>query len=139
MPGLAGCGWRCCGRSRFSSAEALAYLGSTAGVETLVELTQKHTLFAQHACMAMANLSETICRDKLAQLLASTEPTVRSSAFHALTLIDETDIRLGGQYINDTFWLHRVPQAPSPMVYFATSKRPQVLLFGRKKPIPEAG
>ena len=76
-------------------------------------------------------MGETICRDRLAQLLGSGEPAVRASAFHGLSLLDDTDSRLGGQLVNGTFWLHRVSQSPASMVCFASSKKAQVIFFGR--------
>ncbi len=117
---------------RFCSAESLAYLGSTAGVEVLAQLAQQHPVFAKHATIALANLGENLCRDRLADLLASDEPALRCAAFHAMTLIDERDSRLGGFEFRDGHWLYRIPHAPTKMVYFSTSKRPQIVLFGDK-------
>ena len=116
---------------RFASAEALAYLGSTAGVDALTQCAKKHAILNKHCTIALASLNETICKDKLSELFASEEPALRCAAFHALSLLDKTDPRLGGQLMNETFWLHRVPQSPSKMVYFSTSKRAQVVLFGQ--------
>src|SRR5262249_7996522 len=116
---------------RFVSAESLAYLGSTAGVEVLTELARSHSIFAKNCTIALANLSETIARDKLADLLADEDPALRCAAFHALTLMDESDPRLNGKHLSDSFWLYQVPQTPSSMVYFSTSKRAQVVLFGK--------
>ena len=116
---------------RFCSAEALAYLGSTVGVDVLAELAQKHPIFAKNCTIALANLGENICRDRLADMLVSEEPALRCAAFHALTLIDENDSRLGGFHLKGTFWLHQISQAPSPMVYFSTGKRAQIVLFGK--------
>jgi hypothetical protein len=116
---------------RFASAEALAYLGSTAGVDALTRLAGQYPIFAKHCTIALANLGESICRDKLGELLGSDEPALRCAAFHALSLLDENDPRLGGLYLNETVWLHRIGQAPGSMVYFSTSKRAQVVLFGR--------
>jgi flagellar basal body P-ring protein FlgI len=116
---------------RFASAEALAYLGSTAGVEALTRAATHHPILVKHSTIALASLGETICKDKLGELFASEEPALRCAAFHALSQLDETDPRLGGQLLNNTFWLHRVPQAPSKTIYFSTSKRAQVVLFGR--------
>jgi hypothetical protein len=122
---------------RFASAEALAYLGSTAGVEVLAQCAQKHTIFAKHATLALASLEESISHDKLSELFASDDPALRCSAFHALSLVEDTDPRhkidprLGGQLLNNTFWLHRLPQSPCKTVYYSTSKRAQVVLFGR--------
>jgi hypothetical protein len=116
---------------RFASAEALAYLGSTLGVDALTELPQQHGIFARPATIALASLGEEICRDKLAFLMAHEDRSLRCAACNALVLLDETDPRLGGEFLRDTFWLYRAPHAPNPMVYFSTSKRPQVVLFGR--------
>jgi hypothetical protein len=115
---------------RFCSAESMAYLGNTAGVDALIGLAQKHPILAKHATTALANLGENICRDRLASLFTSDEPALRCAAFHALTQIDEADRRLGPFCPNEAFWLYRVPQAPTRMVYFSTSKRPQIVLFG---------
>jgi hypothetical protein len=116
---------------RFICAESLAYLGSTAGVDALAELARNQPIFANNCTIALANLSETIARDRLGDLLADEHPSLRCAAFHALTLLDESDPRLGGKYLSDSFWLYRVPQAPSPMVYFSTSTRAQVVVFGK--------
>jgi hypothetical protein len=116
---------------RFASAEALAYLGSTAGIDALTQCAKDHAILVKPATIALASLGEVICKDRLCELLATDDPALRCAAFHALALLDETEPRLGGQYINDTFWLHRVPQSPSRMVYFSTSKRAQVVLFGK--------
>lgn len=117
---------------QFCSAEALAYLGSTAGVEVLARLAQQHPVLARHCTIALAGLGETICRDRLGDMLGAEEPSLRCAAFHALSTLDERDPRLGGIYLNETFWLYRIPHARSRMVYFSTSKRPQVVLFGDK-------
>lgn len=116
---------------RFCSAESLAYLSSTAGVDTLAQLAPKYPIFAKNCTIALANLNENICRDRLGALLTSDERAVRCAAFHALSLVDEKDARLGGICLHETFWLYRVPDAPEPTVYFSTSKRAQVVLFGK--------
>lgn len=117
---------------RFCSAEALAYLGSTAGVEALGKLAQQHPILATHCTTALANLGENVCRDRLADMLAGDEPALRCAAFHALTSLDERDSRLGGFEFKEGHWLYRVPHAPSRMIYYSTSKRPQIVLFGNK-------
>ncbi len=116
---------------RFASAEALAYLGSALGVDTITQLMQQHPILAKNGALALANLGESICRDKLGLLLASDDRALRCHAFHALALLDENDPRLGGQLLNETLWLYRIPHAPSAMVSYSTGKRPQVALFGR--------
>jgi len=116
---------------RFASAEALAYLGSTAGVEALTQSAKTHPIFAKYATIALANLGESICKDKLAELFASDDADVRCAAFQALSQLEERDPRLGGQFVNRSFWLHHLSQAPTNKVYYSTGKRAQVVLFGR--------
>jgi len=116
---------------RFASAEALAYLGNTAGVETLSRLAQEHPILANHCTIALANLGESICRHKLGDLLTSDQPALRCAAFHAMTLLDNEETRLGGLNINDSFWLYRQPNAPNAMVYYSTGKRAQIVCYGR--------
>ncbi|MBI3822367.1 MAG: flagellar basal body P-ring protein FlgI [Planctomycetes bacterium] len=112
---------------RFASAEALAYLGSPAGAEALGQLAQQHPVFIKHATTALANLGETTCRDKLAELMLCDDPAVRCAAFYALSLLlDELE-----QEVQQRKRLHRFPQASGSMIYFAVSKRPQVVIFGR--------
>jgi hypothetical protein len=116
---------------RFCAAESLTYLGNTAGVETLAQLARKYPILAKHATIALANLNESFCRDRLADLLAADDPALRCAAFDALAVTDETDSRLRGAVVgNETFWLYQLSQAPNQMVYFSTSRRPQVVLFG---------
>ncbi len=116
---------------RFCSAEALAYLGNTLGVDALADLAEQHPILAKNATLALANLGEEICRNRLGELLNSREPALRCAAFHALTQLDENDSRLRGFHVKDTLWLHQITTAPTPMVYFSTSKRAQVVLFGK--------
>jgi hypothetical protein len=116
---------------RFCSAEAMAYLGNTAGVDALVEAAQTQPVFAYHACLALNNLHETVCLDRLKEILNSAEPAVRCAAFHALSLDDEKEPRLAGYHLSDKIWVYNVPLSTTPTVYYSTSSRPQVILFGR--------
>jgi hypothetical protein len=116
---------------RFAAAEALAYLGNTSGVETLAKLAQEHPMLVYHATLALAGLGEAICKERLADLMGSDQPALRCAAFHCLTLIDETDPRLGQIPFTDQFRLYRHAQAPNATVYYATGKRPQVIIFGK--------
>lgn len=117
--------------NRFVCAEALAYLGNTAGVDALADLARSQPILVKNCTIALANLSETVARDRLAELLADDDPALRCAAFHALTLLDENDPRLGGNFLADSFWLYRVPQAPTPMVYFSTHRVAQIVMFGK--------
>src|SRR5262249_34888348 len=47
---------------RFAAAEALAYLGSTFGVEELARLAEQHPELRMYCLMALSSLEEGICK-----------------------------------------------------------------------------
>jgi flagellar basal body P-ring protein FlgI len=118
---------------RFASAEALAYLGATSGVEELARLAEQHIEVRMYCLMALSSLDESICRTKLSEMLTSDDTSLRCGAFRALRLLlDEKELRreLGGEVLGQAFWLHRVAPKSSPLVYFALGKKAEVVLFG---------
>ncbi len=108
---------------RFASAEALAYLGSTAGVEELSHLAEHLPDLRMHCLMALASLDEGICRTKLAEMLTLDDTTLRCGAFLALRLLDESAPRLakdlGGELLGNSYWVHQVAPKSPRLVYFA--------------------
>src|SRR5206468_7594005 len=117
---------------RFASAEALAYLGSTAGGDDLAELAMAERTAALRAyCLtALTALNEAISHVKLAQMMSAPDAALRYGAFRALREIDPADPRLQGDFLNDSFWLHHVAHASSPMVHVSTARRAEAVLFG---------
>ncbi len=115
---------------RFACAEALSYLGSTAGVDVLGDLARQHSVLTSYCLVALANLDEGVCRMKLAELLRDENPEVRGGAFNALCMVDPTDAALGGESMGGQFTLHRVASGTSPLVSFGVSKRAEIVLFG---------
>lgn len=114
---------------RFCSAESLAYLGSTAGIDDLAKLATDHPELRAYALLAIAGLDESICRQKLGELMTVDDPELRSGAFRALRLIDESDSRLGEDNLGP-FTLHKVAGNSASLATFATSKRAEVVIFG---------
>jgi hypothetical protein len=116
---------------RFCAAEALAYLGSPACGEELAQAVQKQPMLRAFALTALASLDEAGSRVKLHELLAtSADDETRYGAFRALRAVDEHDPLVRGEFLNDSFWLHRVaPDAP-PLVHISSTKRAEVVLFG---------
>jgi hypothetical protein len=117
---------------RFTSAEALAYLESTAGAEELAKAADEYTLLRLASLTALATLEEGVCRDHLHRLMTSDAPELRCGAFRALCLMDERDPRLGGRPMKGAYTIHRVAQNARPMVYFSMTKRAEVVLFGKE-------
>lgn len=117
---------------RFSAAEALAYLGDPACGEVLAKTVDEQPMLRAFALTAMASLDENVCRVRLAELLASPAPEVRYGAFRALRALDERDTAVAGEFLNESFWLHRVATQSAPLVHLAHSRRPEVVLFGEE-------
>jgi hypothetical protein len=116
---------------RFCSAESLAYLDSPSCGEELARLVESQPLLRAYSLTAMASLDQAICRVKLTELLASPTPEARYGAFRALRALDENEPVVRGQLLNHSFWLHRVaPDSPS-MVHLSTSRRAEIVLFGK--------
>jgi len=87
-------------------------------------------LLRSYGLLALAGLEEAICRQHLGDLLAASDAELRCGAFQALRLLDETDKRLNGELLNNSFWLHQVASSSTPLVFFAVRQRAEIVLFG---------
>jgi flagellar basal body P-ring protein FlgI len=115
---------------RFTSAEALAYLGSPACGEELAQLVEQQPALRAFCLTAMASLDEAVCHVKLRELLSSPSAETRYGAFRALRVLDENDAFIQGELLNDAFWLHRVSPNSTSLVHMSSSHRPEIVLFG---------
>jgi hypothetical protein len=114
---------------RFAAAESLSYLDATAGIEDLAKLAIGHPEMRAYAFIAMAGLDESICRQKLSELMTVDEPDLRCGAFRALSMLNEFDIRSLGDDMG-SFHLQKVAGGSASLVAFAVNKRPEVVIFG---------
>ncbi len=80
---------------RFFSAEALAYLGDTAGVEVLGETILRHPEFRVYGLAALASLDQAASHMRLRKLMDEPDIEVRYGAFNALRTLDPHDPLLG--------------------------------------------
>ena len=80
---------------QFFSAEALAYLNDTAGVEVLGETVIRQPEFRAYALAALASLDQSASHMKLRKLMDEPDVEVRYGAFNALRTLDPTDAYLG--------------------------------------------
>ncbi len=118
---------------RFCSAEALAYLGSPSCAEELARSVIDQPLLRAFSLTAMASLDEAICQVKLREILYScSDDETRYGAFRALRALDEKNETIQGDYLSESFWLHRVSPDTPGMVHISTSKRPEIVLFGKE-------
>lgn len=115
---------------RFSSAEALAYLGSPTCGEELAKIVEEQPALRSYSLTAMASLDEAICHVKLRELQSSNSVETRYGAFRALRALDEHDPSVQGELLNDSFWVHHVAPGSQPLVHLSSSRRAEIVLFG---------
>jgi flagellar basal body P-ring protein FlgI len=80
---------------RFFSAESLAYLNDTSGVDALGDTTIHNTDFRVYALAALAALDQPASHVKLRNLMDEPEIELRYGAFNALRTLDPHDPFLG--------------------------------------------
>jgi Flagellar P-ring protein len=117
---------------RFCSAEALAYLGNSAGGEELATIVQTQPLLRAYALTALASLDQKVSHVQLQEILAKPGQAdeVRYGAFRALRTLNDKDEAVNGELLNDAFWLHEVAPGTEPLIHVSSSKRPEIVLFG---------
>jgi hypothetical protein len=117
---------------RFSSAEALAYLGSPSGCEELGKAIVEYPVLRSFALAALASLDEAASLLTLKNLVISDlDDEARYGAFRALHTLNERDPAVRGEQLNDSFWLHRVAPKGRPLVHVSTTRRAEIVLFGK--------
>lgn len=117
---------------RFCAAEAIAYLGNPRCGEELARVVEQQPYLRSFALTAMASLDEAVCHVKLKELMNSElDDESRYGAFRALRTLDENDAEVRGENLNDTFWLHEVNRTGKPLVHLSTSRRAEIVLFGK--------
>jgi hypothetical protein len=116
---------------RFCSAEALAYLGCPACGDELARAVEKQPILRAFALTALASLDESVCYDKLEELLNSPlDDEARYGAFRALRELDAKHPAVQGELLNDSFWLHEVARGGPALVHLSSSRRAEIVLFG---------
>jgi hypothetical protein len=116
---------------RFTSAEALAYLGSPACGQELATLVEHQPMLRAFSLTAMASLDEAVSHVKLRELLSVPVAETRYGAFRALRVLDDHDPAIKGDLLNNSFWLHHVASDSTSLVHLSTSGRAEVVLFGQ--------
>lgn len=117
---------------RFASAESLAYLGSPSSAEELARVVREMPMLRAYAFTALASLDEAICQIKLKELLAGDlDDEGRYGAFRSLRALDDKSDSVSGEHLGEAFWLHVVAPDTTPLVHVATSRRAEIVLFGK--------
>jgi hypothetical protein len=118
---------------RFCSAEALLYLGSTAGADEAARAVLEQPMLRAFGLTALASLDEAICQVKLGELLVQGhDDETRYGAFRALRELDDHNPAVRGDLLNDAFWLHQTAPKTEPMVHVCTMRRAEIVVFGEE-------
>lgn len=118
---------------RFASAQSLAYLGNSNGMEQLGRLAEHSTDYRAYAISALIALDGPASRIQLSRLLNAESAEARYGAFRALWAYDAKDSLIRGQSLNDQFFLHEINSTASPMVHLARNFRSEVVIFNSRQ------
>lgn len=118
---------------RFYAAEALAYLNEHDGVPALLAAAKDEPAFRWHALAALSVLDHTSAYDALTGLMHTTSAETRCGALRALLARNPRDPLVSGESFRDDFVLNVVPSANDPLIYFAHSQRPEIVIFGHEQ------
>jgi len=116
---------------RFYSAEALAYLDETAGVEPLAHAARHEPAFRVNALAALSAMDDAMAYDALRELLVVSSAETRYGAFRALHAMNEEDPLVRGENLGEQFSYHQLDLDGPPMIHVTHSYRPEVVLFGK--------
>ena len=117
--------------SRFAAAQALTYLRKRDGVDELARLAVEQPALRGLCLTALGSLDESICHVKLADLMSHQDPTLRYGAFYALRVLDDRAAEVPGEHCKDAYWVHQVATDSTPMIHCLTSRRAEIVLFGK--------
>ena len=93
---------------QFAAAEALTYLGQNDGAADLARLAESHPALRAPCLKALASMDDAACTDRLMELMASPDPSLRYGAFCALRLAADNIPAVQGTPVNGSYWLHAV-------------------------------
>jgi len=119
-----------CSLVRFACAESLAYLGDSSCGQDLGKLIALQPALRAFGLTALASLDEAISQDTLLELLESPAAETRYGAFRALRALNDQEPAVRGEYLNDSFWLHRVAPGTPALVHVCSTRRAEIVLFG---------
>ncbi|MDA1054141.1 MAG: HEAT repeat domain-containing protein [Planctomycetota bacterium] len=119
----------------FYAAEALAYLDEPSAAEPLYEAASNERAFRWRAMTALAVMEQPAAQDALVKLLDSPSAETRYGAFRALRVSDPSDPLVSGQVLGKSFGYHTIGTKADPVIHFAKSRRPEIVVFGQDQRI----
>lgn len=84
---------------------------------------------------ALAAMEHAGAQDALVKLLDSPSAETRYGAFRALRASDSSDPLVSGQVLNKSFGYHTIGSKADPVIHFAKSRRPEIVVFGQSQRI----
>jgi flagellar basal body P-ring protein FlgI len=118
---------------RFYSAEALAYLDDTRGVDALAEAARQEPAFRVFALTALSAMDELSAYDALRELLSMRSAETRYGAFRALWAMNPEAPIVEGESLGDQFNYHVLDCEGPPMIHVTRSFRPEIVIFGHQQ------
>lgn len=117
---------------RFHSAQALAYLGESAGVSELATAAREEPAFRVFSLAALAVIDEAESYVQLRKLLEEKSAETRYGAFRALRSLDPYDPLVRGESTPAGFRLHVLDLPGDPMIHLTRRKMAEIVLFGSR-------
>jgi hypothetical protein len=124
---------------RFYAAEALAYLDGADAAGPLAEAAKSEPAFRWHATAALAAMDHPNARDALIGLFDVPSAETRYAAFRALRTCDPAHPLVRGTQFGDHFSYHTINSSGPPMIHFARSRRPEIVVFGKDQQLRPPG
>ena len=115
---------------RFYAAESLAYLDEPSAAKPLYEAARDERAFRWRAMTALAAMENPSAQDALIDLLDSPSAETRYGAFRSLRVSDPSDPLVRGQVLAKSFGFHTIGSKAVPVIHFAKSNRPEIVMFG---------
>lgn len=117
----------------FYAAEALAYLDVDEAAAALGIAASNERAFRWHALTALSVMDHVAAYDQLVRLLDDSSAETRYGAFRALRTRNARDPMLQGEVLSNQFVLHQVECGGEPLIHFSSTRKPEVVVFGRAK------
>lgn len=121
---------------KFHAAQALAFMGESAGLEILQKAAETESAFRWHALTAIASLDDISADAALAKLMHSESAETRYGAFRSLRTSSPHDPIVKGTPMED-FYFHVVASDTDPMMHFSRSQRPELVCFGENQNVSD--
>jgi hypothetical protein len=116
---------------RFYSAESLAYLDVTEGVDALKRAAIEEPAFRVGALTALGAMDDGAAAEALTEMLGVRSAETRYGAFRALTQMAPDDPLVRGENMAGKFKLHTLDVTGPDMVHVTASHHPEIVLFGK--------